>query len=231
MEEEVAEKTESLDRIRQTIVMGMASMIESRDFSTGGHIRRTSDVVDVFAQELMDAGTSLSRKFLHMVVIAAPMHDLGKIAVDDAVLRKKGKYTPEEYEAMKMHAANGAVIVRRVFSGMDDEELVNVVANVAHFHHEKWNGTGYPLGLKGEEIPIEARIMALADVFDALVSKRYYKDAYSYDEAFKIIEDSIGSHFDPELGRIFLNARPKLEEMYDRFAKETVDEVGREETE
>ncbi len=231
LEEEVAEKTESLDRIRQTIVMGMASMIESRDFSTGGHIRRTSDVVDVFAQELMDAGTSLSRKFLHMVVIAAPMHDLGKIAVDDAVLRKKGKYTPEEYEAMKMHAANGAVIVRRVFSGMDDEELVNVVANVAHFHHEKWNGTGYPLGLKGEEIPIEARIMALADVFDALVSKRYYKDAYSYDEAFKIIEDSIGSHFDPELGRIFLNARPKLEEMYDRFAKETVDEVGREETE
>ena len=224
LEAEVAEKTENLDRIRQSIVMGMAGMIESRDFSTGGHIRRTSDVVNVFSQQLLASGYPLTRKFLHMVVIAAPMHDLGKIAVDDDVLRKKGKYTPEEYEAMKSHAAKGAVIVRRVFSGMDDEELVNVVANVAQFHHEKWNGTGYPMGLKGEEIPIEARIMALADVFDALVSKRYYKEAYSYDEAFKIIEESVGSHFDPELGKIFLLTRPKLEEMYNRFAAETREE-------
>ena len=111
---------------------------------------------------------------------------------------------------------------------MSDEELVNVVANVANYHHEKWNGQGYPLGLKGEEIPVEARIMALADVFDALVSKRYYKEAYSYDEAFKIIEESIGSHFDPELGKIFLKTRPKLEEMYDRYARDNAEELRRE---
>jgi putative two-component system response regulator len=228
LEAEVLEKTKDIDSIRQTIVMGMASMIESRDFSTGGHIRRTSDVVNIFAKELLASGYPLSKKFLRMVVIAAPMHDLGKIGVDDAVLKKKGKYTPEEYEEMKKHAANGAVIVRRVFSGMSDEELVNVVANVANYHHEKWNGQGYPLGLKGEEIPVEARIMALADVFDALVSKRYYKEAYSYDDAFKIIEESIGSHFDPELGKIFLKTRPKLEEMYDRYARDNAEELRRE---
>jgi response regulator RpfG family c-di-GMP phosphodiesterase len=228
LEADVRDKTKDLDRIRQTIVMGMASMIESRDFSTGGHIKRTSDVVAIFAEELLNCGYPLGRRFLHLVVIAAPMHDLGKIAVDDDVLRKKGKYTSEEYEEMKQHAAKGAVIVRRVLSGMDDEELVNVVANVAHYHHEKWNGQGYPTGLKGEEIPVEARIMALADVFDALVSKRYYKDAYSYDDAFKIIEESIGSHFDPELGRIFLSVRPKLEELYDRYALENGDELRRE---
>ncbi len=228
LEADVRDKTKDLDRIRQTIVMGMASMIESRDFSTGGHIKRTSDVVAVFAEELLNRGYPLGRRFLHLVVIAAPMHDLGKIAVDDAVLRKKGKYTPEEYEKMKQHAAKGAIIVRRVLSGLDDEEMVNIVANVAHYHHEKWNGQGYPAGLKGEEIPVEARIMALADVFDALVSKRYYKEAYSYDEAFKIIEESIGSHFDPELGRIFLDVRPKLEELYDRYALENADELRRE---
>ncbi len=231
LENDVAEKTENLDRIRQTIVMGMASMIESRDFSTGGHIKRTSDVVEIFAKELLASGYPLGRKFLHMVVVAAPMHDLGKIAVDDAVLKKHGKYTPEEYESMKTHAAKGAIIVRRVFSGMDDEELVNVVANVAHYHHEKWNGQGYPAGLRGEEIPVEARIMALADVFDALVSKRYYKDAYSYDDAFKIIEESIGSHFDPELGRIFLKTRNRLEELYDKYARENAEDLRKEDEE
>ncbi|MCR5823481.1 MAG: HD domain-containing protein [Lachnospiraceae bacterium] len=228
LEADVIEKTKDLDRIRQTIVMGMASMIESRDSSTGGHIRRTSDVVNVFAEELIAAGYPLSRRFLHRVVIAAPMHDLGKIAVDDAVLRKRGKYSPEEYEIMKTHAAKGAVIVRRVLSGVDDEELVSIAANVAHYHHEKWNGQGYPAGLRGAEIPVEARIMAIADVFDALVSKRYYKDAYSYDEAFKVIEESIGTHFDPELGKIFLETRPKLEELYNRFI---IDRINDEETE
>ncbi len=224
LEEDVREKTKNLDRIRQTIVLGMASMIESRDFSTGGHIRRTSDVVSVFAEELIAKGYPLDKRFLRYVVIAAPMHDLGKISVDDAVLRKRGIYTEEEYNIMKSHAAKGAIIVRRVLLGVDNDELVNVAANVAHYHHEKWNGQGYPAGLKGNEIPVEARIMAIADVFDALVSKRYYKEAYSYDEAFRIIEDSIGSHFDPDLGRIFLGARARLEELYDGYARENADD-------
>ena len=156
------------------------------------------------------------------------MHDLGKIAVDDSILRKPGKFTPEEYEKMKKHAAEGAVIVKKILDETNDKDFERIAVNVAHYHHEKWNGEGYPEHLKGTEIPLEARIMALADVFDALVSKRYYKDAYSYDDAFKIIEESIGSHFDPELGRIFLSVRPKLEELYDRYALENGDELRRE---
>ena len=142
------------------------------------------------------------------------MHDLGKIAVDDAILRKPGKFTDEEYEIMKKHSAEGARIIENVLSEVDDAEFKQIAKNIAHFYHEKYNGQGYPDGLKETQIPLEARIMALADVFDALVSKRCYKDTFSYDKAFSIIEESLGSHFDPVLGKIFISCRPKLEELY-----------------
>ena len=145
------------------------------------------------------------------------MHDLGKIAIDDAVLRKPGKYTDEEFSQMKKHAEEGAKIVENILQGVEDDSFVQIAKNIAHYHHEKWNGKGYPLGLAGENIPIEARIMALADVFDALVSKRCYKEAFSYDKAFCIIEESLGEHFDPELGRIFVECRPELEALYDQY--------------
>ena len=196
----------------------MASMVESRDLSTGGHIKRTSMVVKVFAKKLALQQNGLTPAFLDMVVRAAPMHDLGKIAVDDQILRKQAKFTDEEYEQMKKHSAEGAKIVRQILEGIEEPEFVQIAENVAHYHHEKWNGAGYPNGIAGEEIPIEARIMALADVFDALVSKRCYKEPFSYDSAFTIIRESIGSHFDPELGEVFLSCRPELEEMYDTFA-------------
>lgn len=115
---------------------------------------------------------------------------------------------------MKRHSAEGARIVNDILKGVESEEFVRVAVNVAHYHHEKWNGQGYPTGISGEEIPIEARIMALADVFDALVSKRCYKDAYSFDTAFGIIEESLGTQFDPELGRVFLMCRKELEQFY-----------------
>ena len=142
------------------------------------------------------------------------MHDLGKIAVLDAILRKPGRFTAEEYDMMKAHAAEGARIVENVLSEVDDAGFKQIAINVAHYHHEKWDGSGYPEKLAGEAIPLEARIMALADVFDALVSKRCYKEAYSYDTAFSIIESSIGTHFDPQLGRIFLKCRHELEALY-----------------
>ena len=148
------------------------------------------------------------------------MHDLGKIAVDDAVLRKPGKFTDEEYEKMKAHSKEGARIVEEVIKPVENEEFKKVAINIAHFHHEKWNGQGYPEKLSGNQIPFEARIMALADVFDALVSKRCYKDSFSYDKAFQIIEESLGSHFDPELGKIFIQCRPQLEELYNTYQAE-----------
>ena len=155
--------------------------------------------------------------FLRQVEKAAPMHDLGKIAIDDKILRKPGKYTEEEYAQMKKHAEEGARIVENILQGVEEYSFVEIAKNVAHYHHEKWNGKGYPEGLSGTDIPVEARIMALADVFDALVSKRCYKEAFSYDKAFAIIKESLGEHFDPELGRIFLECRTDLEALYDGY--------------
>lgn len=208
-------RTMHIKQIQEMMVLGMAAMVESRDLSTGGHIKRTSMVVRIFAERLSKEQDGLSNSFLDMVVRAAPMHDLGKIAVNDRILRKQGRFTPEEYAEMKKHSAEGAKIVKQILEDIEEADFVKVAENVAHYHHEKWDGSGYPDGLSGEEIPIEARIMALADVFDALVSIRCYKEAYTYDKAFSIIEESIGTHFDPKLGKMFLKGRPELEALYD----------------
>jgi HD-GYP domain-containing protein (c-di-GMP phosphodiesterase class II) len=137
------------------------------------------------------------------------MHDLGKIAIDDYILRKPGIYTEEEYSIMKRHAAEGAVIVAKVLSQINDENFKKIAINVAHYHHEKWDGTGYPNGLSGTDIPLCARIMALADVFDALISERCYKHAMPVKDALDIIKKASGSHFDPNLARVFLNHSDK----------------------
>jgi len=181
------------------------------------HIKRTSASVGIFAQYMLahDNPYELSETFLNKVARAAPMHDLGKVSVEDSILRKPGKLTDEEYNAMKLHCEAGAKIVESILRGAEDDEFVNIAKNVAWFHHEKWNGTGSPKRLKGDEIPVEARIMALVDVFDALVSSRCYKQGYSYDKAFGIIEESLGSHFDPTLGKVFLDCRDLLEKLYD----------------
>lgn len=217
LEDEVQKKTEHINMMQDKIVLGMADMVENRDSNTGGHIKRTSAVIRIFTNELEKHGNEygFTKEFLNYVAKAAPMHDLGKIAVDDQILRKPGKYTPEEFEEMKKHAEKGADIVTQIMSGVEDEKFLEIARNVAHYHHEKWNGQGYPEGKSGIDIPVEARIMALADVFDALVSKRCYKEKMDYDKAFAIIEESLGSHFDPELGKMFLRCRPQLEEYYD----------------
>lgn len=222
LKKEVNEQTKHIMHIKDMMVLGMADMVESRDNSTGGHIKRTSAVVKVFAKELEKYTDvfGFDHEFLKAVERAAPMHDLGKIAIDDEILRKPGKYTPEEFDKMKKHAQEGARIVGNILEGVEDESFVKVAKNVANYHHEKWNGKGYPKGLSGLDIPVEARIMALADVFDALVSKRCYKEAFSYDKAFQIIEESLGEHFDPMLGRVFMKCRPELENIYDNYSYE-----------
>ncbi len=212
--EKLEERTQHISHIQQMMVLGMAAMVESRDLSTGGHIKRTSMVVEIFSKRLLKQNGRFTNDFLDKVIRAAPMHDLGKIAVDDRVLRKQGKFTDEEYEEMKKHSAEGARIVRQILDGVEENDFVEIAVNVAHYHHEKWNGSGYPENLVKTDIPIEARIMALADVFDALVSKRCYKEAFAYDKAFRIIEESLGSHFDPELGKFFIECRNELEAFY-----------------
>lgn len=217
LEIEVNEKTRKIRDIQQRTILGMAQMVESRDLSTGGHIKRTSMVVSVFSKALLKADMGFTPEFLNFVERSAPMHDLGKIAVDDSILRKQAKFTDEEYEIMKKHSAAGATIVKDILTGIEDDEFVQIATNVAHYHHEKVNGKGYPAGLSGDEIPVEARIMALADVFDALVSKRCYKDAFSYDKAFSIIQEDSGSHFDSKLAKVFIECRSELENLYNSF--------------
>ena len=193
-------------------------MIESRDNSTGGHINRTSACMALFVDNLRkNPGYNYPEYYWDNVINAAPLHDLGKIMVDDRILKKPESLNDEEYAEMKTHAAEGAKLLRSVLADVDDREYVKIATNIAHYHHEKYDGSGYPDHLSGEEIPFEARIMALPDVFDALASARYYKAHMTYDEAFDIIKKDLGSHFDPRLGRIFLSMRKEISELYDSF--------------
>ena len=215
LQREVEAKTRHIVEMHDNLIMSLAMMVESRDNSTGGHIKRTSEGVRILIDEILKAGIlPLSEQFCRDVVKAAPMHDLGKIAVDDAVLRKPGRFTDEEYAKMKCHAAEGARVIHEILLHTDDESFKVVAENVAHFHHERWDGSGYPEGLKGVQIPIEARIMAIADVYDALVSKRVYKEAYDFDRADRIIMEGMGSQFDPGLQSAYVKARPRLEAYY-----------------
>ena len=215
LQEQVEEKTRHIVEMHDNLIMSLAVMVESRDNSTGGHIKRTSEGVRILIDEIRKEGTSnLSDEFCRDVIKAAPMHDLGKIAVDDSVLRKPGRFTDEEYEKMKKHAAEGARVIHEILRNTDDESFKIVAENVAHFHHERWDGSGYPEKISGEQIPFEARIMAIADVYDALVSKRVYKEAYSFEKANGIIMEGMGTQFDPGLEKVYENARPRLEEYY-----------------
>ena len=215
LKKEVEKKTRHIVEMHDNLIMSLAMMVESRDNSTGGHVKRTSEGVRILVDEITKEGTlALSPKFCTDVAKAAPMHDLGKIAVDDEVLRKPGKFTAEEYEKMKRHAKEGARVIHEILSNTEDEAFMTIAENVAHYHHERWDGSGYPEGLAGEEIPIEARIMAIADVYDALVSERVYKEAYDFDKADAIILDGMGTQFDPGLKSVYEKARPRLEKYY-----------------
>ena len=215
LEEEVEKKTEHIQEIQDKMVLGLAEMVEGRDFSTGGHIKRTSQGIKILIEEMLkDPECPVDKHFKTLMVKAAPMHDLGKIAVDDKILRKEGRFEPWEYEIMKTHAAKGAEMVKKILTDVEDPEFELLAENVAHYHHERVDGSGYPDHLKGDEIPYEARIMAIADVYDALVSKRCYKDKYSFEKAFEIIEEGMGTQFDESLNKYFLAARPKLEAYY-----------------
>ncbi|MBP5282088.1 MAG: HD domain-containing protein [Lachnospiraceae bacterium] len=215
LKREVEQKTQNIVEMHDNLIMSLAMMVESRDNSTGGHIKRTSEGVRILIDEIKKEGElSLTEEFCKDVIKAAPMHDLGKIAVDDAVLRKPGKFTPEEYDKMKHHAAEGARVIHEILEHTEDESFKTIAENVAHYHHERWDGSGYPMGLSGEEIPIEARIMAIADVYDALVSKRVYKEAFDFARADAIIMEGMGTQFDPGLKKVYENARPRLEKYY-----------------
>ncbi len=219
LEREVEEKTAGIVKMHSQLIRSMAMLVESRDNSTGGHIVRTSDVVEILMDEIMKDETfirenCITEEFRRNIIKAAPLHDIGKIAVDDAILRKPGRFTDEEFEIMKTHAPEGARVLRAILEGTDDVQFKALAENVAKYHHERMDGSGYPEGKVGDAIPLEARIMAIADVYDALVSKRVYKESMSFEKADSIMMESMGKHFDERLKKFYLAARPRIEEYY-----------------
>ena len=215
LNQEVAEKTEHISQIQQAIVLGMADMVENRDSNTGGHVKRTSDVIRILVEEIVARGyIKLDDVLARDIVRAAPMHDLGKISIDSSILNKPGRLTAEEYEIMKTHSTTSGEIVMILLDGVEEDHFVKTAFNVARYHHERWDGKGYPDGLVGEMIPLEARIMAIADVYDALVSKRVYKLPFSFKEANMIMLEGMGTQFDPNMRAVYLGCRDKLEQYY-----------------
>ncbi|MCR4735138.1 MAG: HD domain-containing protein [Treponema sp.] len=215
LRDEVISKNMRIIEMQGNLILSLAVLVESRDKSTGRHILRTRNGVRFIVEAMKkDTSLNLSDDYCKCLLKAAPMHDIGKISVEDAILCKKGRFTPEEFEIMKTHAEKGAFILHEILSNTGDKQFQTVAENMAHYHHERWDGSGYPKGLKGNEIPLEARIMAIADVYDALVSKRVYKESMSFEEADKIILEGMGSQFDKSLEKYYVAARPHLEEYY-----------------
>ncbi|MCR5626297.1 MAG: HD domain-containing protein [Lachnospiraceae bacterium] len=211
--EELIEHSRRLMEIQDNTIIGLANLIENRDGDTGLHVKRTSAFVALISKYALEQGyesSVIDADFVELLTKAAPMHDIGKIQVPDSILQKPGKLTKEEYDIMKTHAEKGGVIVSEVLEGIEEKEYIHIAQDVARYHHEKWNGQGYPEGLSERNIPVAARIMAVADVFDALISKRCYKDAFPVEDAFDIIKADAGSHFDPTLADIFLKHKDEV---------------------
>lgn len=213
---ELKKKHKKLAEIQEGTILSMANLIESRDGGTGAHVKRTAEYSVLISKRAKEKGLFpdiINDTFIDLLYKAAPMHDIGKIVVSDSILKKPDKLTSEEFEQMKRHTTEGERIVKEVLSSSEEKDYITMTSQIAMFHHEKWNGQGYPSGLKEEAIPLCARILAIADVFDALVSPRCYKEPMPPQKAFEIIEKDAGTHFDPVLAKVFLELKDEALEI------------------
>ena len=211
--EEVQEKGDALAKMQNGLIYVLADLVESRDQNTGDHVRKTAAYVRLILKRMKEEGVyqeQLSDEYITDVANSAPLHDVGKIKVSDAILNKPGRLTDEEFEIMKSHTTEGSKIIDSAMALVSDSSYLKEAKNLATYHHEKWDGSGYPCGLSKEEIPLSARIMAIADVFDALVSKRSYKKPFTIEQAMDIIKDGAGKHFDPKLAQLFLDSEEEV---------------------
>ncbi len=224
LETRVQERTEELIRTKDVAIFCMATLAETRDFETGKHILRTQNYIQRLAEHLK--GHSRFSNYLkdnstiEMLYKTSPLHDIGKVGVPDRILLKPGKLDPEEWELMKMHAQYGHDALLRAEQEMGSTDFLQTAREIALYHHERWDGTGYPQGLQSEEIPISGRLMAIADVYDALISKRVYKDAYSHEEAVEIVHQSAGSHLDPDIVQAFLELQDEFLSIATQYSDE-----------
>ncbi len=206
-------QSDTIERMQANLIMVMADLVESRDHFTGEHVRKTAAYTAVIMEQMRKEGAyvdQLTDAFVDDVIHSAPLHDIGKICVPDAILNKPGRLTEDEFRVMQNHTVAGAQILEHAVNAVSDPTYLDEARRLALSHHEKWNGQGYPEGLKGLEIPLSARIMAVADVFDALVSKRSYKEGFPIEKALDIIREGVGTHFDPLVAQAFLDAEDEV---------------------
>jgi response regulator RpfG family c-di-GMP phosphodiesterase len=219
---DINHKNETIRKMHDAFLITLADMVENRDQNTGDHIRKTASYVEIILNELKREGVyqeQLTDKYIQNVVSSAPLHDVGKINVSDVILNKPGKLTDEEFEIMKTHTTAGGNIITSLIDKVPDSDYLYEAKNLAMYHHEKWNGKGYPSGLAGEDIPLSARVMAVADVFDALISNRCYKKGFPYDKALGIIREERGRQFDPKIVDAFFAAEDQILEVADKFSE------------
>lgn len=214
LEKEIEKRTKDVVAIQNVTIFAMASLAETRDNETGNHIKRTSNYVKMLAKKLQNHPkfkAYLTDEMIDTLYKSAPLHDIGKIGIPDHILLKPGKLTPEEFEIMKTHTTLGKEAIEHAEKELGYEvDFLKTAKEIAYSHQEKYDGSGYPLGLKGDEIPISARLMSIADVYDALRSKRIYKNSLNLEMTLKIMKEGRGSHFDPDMLDAFL-------EIYDEF--------------
>jgi putative two-component system response regulator len=209
----IRERTAQIRRLQNGIVTVLADVLEERDKETGGHNDRTSEYIKILIHAMEERGVyadEIRGWNPEMVALSARLHDTGKIHILDSILNKPGKLNQEEYEQMKSHTTEGARIIDRMIRQTDEEVFLHNAKLFAEYHHERWDGAGYPHGLKGMDIPLQGRIMAIVDVYDALVSKRPYKEAFTDEEAINIIAMAAGSQFDPKIVEVFLEIKDKF---------------------
>lgn len=215
--EDVFMRKQTIDYMQQQMIFSFANIIESRDDITGQHVKRTSAYVRLIAEELKYSGLysdELNNATLEYICLAAPIHDIGKLRIPDSILCKPGGLTDAEYNIIKSHTVRGREIIDNTMSNIENKDFLKIAKDVAYYHHERWDGTGYPTGISGRDIPLCARIMSVADVFDALVSRRSYKDSYSLDDAFNELIKSSGKQFEPLIVDIFVSRKDVVKQIY-----------------
>ncbi|MCL2743289.1 MAG: response regulator [Planctomycetaceae bacterium] len=225
LEAKVLERTAEVFHLQNAVLATIADLVECRDKLTGGHISRTRQYVEVLMHDMARSETYRDELYdwdIDCFLSSIPLHDVGKIAISDLILNKPGKLTLKEFEIMKTHVTVGADAVKTIMQHTNEHAFLNHALAITVSHHEKWDGTGYPNNISGTDIPLEGRLMAIADVYDALISVRPYKKAFSHEDTCKIIEDGSGTHFDPVLVSFFSRAKDE----FDKIAQENTDGSG-----
>lgn len=217
---DIESKTDTIQKMQNALILVLADMVESRDKNTGAHVKKTAAYAREIMLSMRELGyytNVLTDKYIYDVENSAPLHDVGKITVPDAILNKNGKLDDDEFTIMKSHTTAGEEIINRVIDQVPDSDFLKDARDLAKYHHEKWDGSGYPMGISRDNIPLAARVMAVADVFDALTSKRAYKPPFTYEKAMEIIEAGSGTHFDPQVVEAFKRIEDKVRSIQDDF--------------